>query len=47
MLGYDEAKIDEIVSNAFLTSSPTFILTGWVDYNDEEDYLANLKLVTN
>jgi 3-oxoacyl-[acyl-carrier-protein] synthase-1 len=47
MPGYDEAKIDEIVSNAFLTSSPTFILTGWVDYNDEEDYLANLKLVTN
>jgi 3-oxoacyl-[acyl-carrier-protein] synthase-1 len=43
---YDEATINEIVENAFLTSSPSFILAGWVDYNNDTDYLANLKLVT-
>jgi 3-oxoacyl-[acyl-carrier-protein] synthase-1 len=43
---YDEAAINETVENAFLTSSPSFILAGWVDYNNDTDYLANLKLVT-
>lgn len=37
---------EEIAARAFLTSSPSFILTGWVDYNNESDYLADLRLIT-
>lgn len=44
--GQDTEVMDDIVRNAYLTSSPTFILTGWVDYNDEQDYVANMKIVT-
>jgi 3-oxoacyl-[acyl-carrier-protein] synthase-1 len=43
----DQAVMDEVVNSAYLTSHPTFILTGWIEYNDESDYVANLKLVTN
>lgn len=42
----DEDIMRDIVSNAFLTSRPSFILTGWVDYDDEENYLADLKLIS-
>lgn len=44
---HDSAKIDETVGQVFLTSSPTFVLTGWVDYENENDYLAEMKIVTN
>ena len=44
--GKDEDTMDDIVGNTFMTSDPSFILTGWVDYDSEEDYLADLKLVT-
>lgn len=37
---------EEIAARAYLTSSPSFILTGWVDYNNESDYLADLRLIT-
>ena len=39
-------QIDDIAEDLFLTSSPSFVLTGWVDYNDENDYLADMKIMT-
>lgn len=42
----DVDLMNDIVNNAYLTSSHTFILTGWVDYEDEHNYEAKLKLVT-
>lgn len=42
----DDEKMQEVVNNAYLTSTPSFILTGWVDYEDDNNYLANIKLVT-
>ena len=41
----DEKRMEEIVENAFLTSDPSFILTGWIDYDDEEHYLAEMKIM--
>lgn len=38
--------MNDIINNTYLTSSPTFILTGWVDFDDEHNYEAKLKLVT-
>lgn len=43
----DVNEMDAIIENTFLTSSPDFILTGWVDYENENDFLTELKLVTN
>lgn len=46
ILQQNESQImEQIVADAFLTSSPSFILTGWVDYNDESDYLADMRIV--
>ncbi len=42
----DMDLMNDIINNVYLTSSPTFILTGWVDFNDEQNYEAKLKLVT-
>lgn len=42
----DMDLMNDIINNAFLTSSPTFILMGWVDFDDEHKYEAKLKLVT-
>lgn len=42
----DQDIMSDIVKNVYLTSSPTFILTGWVDYEDEHNYEAKLRLVT-
>ncbi len=44
---YDEEYIENIILTIFLTSSPSHILYGWVEYADEKDYLANLKLIEN
>lgn len=44
--GQDMDLMNDIINNAYLTSSPTFILTGWVDIDDEQSYEAKLKLVT-
>lgn len=42
----DDEMIDDVVNNAYLTSNPSFILTGWVDYDDDDNYVADIKLVT-
>lgn len=42
----DLEMMDEVVKNVYLTSDPSFILTGWVDYENENDFLAELKIVT-
>lgn len=41
----DSDLMNDIINNVYLTSSPSFILTGWVDYDDEQNYKAKLKLV--
>ena len=42
----DDEMMHEVVNNAYLTSTPSFILTGWVDYENDNNYLADIKLVT-
>lgn len=42
----DAAPMERIAADAYLTSSPSLILTGWVDYNDDNDYLADLRLIS-
>lgn len=44
---YDEKAMMETVRETFLTSSPAFILAGWADYENENDYLADLMIITN
>ena len=46
MSSQDMDLMNDIINNTYLTSSPTFILTGWVDFDDEQNYEAKLKLVT-
>lgn len=42
----DPKFIDEIVAGVYAASSPSFVLAGWVDYDDDANYLAELQLVT-
>lgn len=42
----DVEMMEDVVKNAYQTSNPSFILTGWVDYDDDENYLADIRLVT-
>jgi 3-oxoacyl-[acyl-carrier-protein] synthase-1 len=42
----DDALMTEIAQEAYLTSYPTMIVAGWVDYNHESEYLADFKLIT-
>ncbi len=42
----DDEMINDVVNKAYLTSNPSFILTGWVDYDDDDNYVADIKLVT-
>lgn len=42
---YDPTYADSIVNDIFQTSSPEFVLTGWVDYDDETSYLADMKII--
>lgn len=42
----DDEMMQEVVNNAYLTSTPSFILTGWLDYENDNNYLADIKLVT-
>lgn len=44
---YDEDFMLSVVKNVSLTSKPSMILYGWVDYNDRNDYLASLRLIDN
>lgn len=46
MSEYNEKEMDAIVESVFLTSSPENILTGWVDFENSEDYLAEMKVIT-
>lgn len=43
---YDPELIGETASLVSLTSSPSLILAGWVDYNDDTDYLADMRLIS-
>lgn len=42
----DEVLMQDVVNNAYLTSDPSFILTGWVDYESDDNYLADIRLIT-
>lgn len=42
----DEEVMERMIKNIFLTSHPTFVLTGWVDYENENEYLAEIKIIT-
>lgn len=42
---YDECYMESIVRNTLLTSSPSMVLYGWIDYNSDNDYLADFKLL--
>ncbi len=42
---YDPHKIEETL--AIVKPESPLILTGWVDYNNDSDYLAELKLIKN
>lgn len=44
---YDERYMERIVRNTLLTSKPEMVLYGWVDFNSDTDYLADLKLLNN
>ncbi|MDE6382459.1 MAG: 3-oxoacyl-ACP synthase, partial [Muribaculaceae bacterium] len=46
MPAFDPGQIDDVAEDLFQTSSPSFVLTGWVDYNDDNDYLADMKIMT-
>lgn len=43
---FDTDIIDKTVEETFQTSTPSLILSGWVDYDDDGHYLADLKLTT-
>lgn len=42
----DEAGMQRILDSTLGTSAPSFILTGWIEYTDEEDYVADMKIMT-
>ncbi len=41
----DREEMDRIVESTLLTSSPEFILAGWLEYSDDSDYIAEMKIV--
>ena len=43
---YDEKIINSIVESTFAQSSVRTMITGWVDCKSEDDFEANIKLVT-
>ncbi|MCM1373041.1 MAG: hypothetical protein NC113_08870 [Bacteroides sp.] len=46
MNAQDETEMDNILAGTLLTSAPSFILTGWIEYEDDADYVADMKIVT-
>lgn len=44
--GPEWSTIEKMACNVFQTSDPSLVLTGWVDYDDEENYLADIRLIT-
>lgn len=43
----DDELMDAIVAASFLDKSTNSILTGWIDYMDDESYVADLKIVAS
>lgn len=41
----DEETINETSSQSFLTAKHNHILTGWVEYRNEHDYIADLRIL--
>lgn len=41
----DEAIMERIISNSMKFSKTEWILTGWVEYENERDYYAKIKLI--
>ena len=41
----DPAKIKALVEDAFIDPDTTSMIAGWVDYTDENNYIAHLKLI--
>lgn len=44
---YDPELMARVVDGIYLTSTPRYILAGWVEYNDEIDYYSDIRLTTN
>ena len=42
----EESEMDAIIESTLQTSSPKFILTGWIEYENESDFIADMKLIT-
>lgn len=43
----DDDIMEAIIKNTYLTSNPTFILTGWIEYDDDTHFNAKMKLIIN
>lgn len=43
----DEAAVDRAVEEIYLTSAPSAVIAGWLEWISDSDYIAQLKLVTN
>lgn len=44
--GRDEAEMQNILNSTLQTSAPSLILTGWIEYESKDDYIAEMKIVT-
>ena len=42
----DKKLQNEMIEGCFLTSSPSMILSGWVEYENEDDFFAEMNLLT-
>lgn len=42
----DEDTIAQVIESTWATSTPSAILAGWIDYENENEYNAELKLIT-
>lgn len=42
---HDDTQINAIVSDTVTATCPTAVLAGWVEYADENHYLADFKLI--
>lgn len=43
----DREAMENAAADVYLTAAPSAVLSGWVDFNDEDDYLAEFRLFTN
>lgn len=41
----DDTAMQCILDSTLLTSDPSFILTGWIEYAGEDDYIADMKIM--